>query len=512
MGKSKVKSRLLISATIIALAIVLATPQLRNLLPLAIMQEVSLLDDFNDGSTNGWQIRFTQGKDVTFQNVGGRLYLTWYQTEWYLYKKYDFTCFGNPLTVSYYHLSHYAARVHFGVFDLNWNRLYDSGGLSGYGGKTESLDIAAAVGKEVILAFFHPLEGQPTDIRVHEYIDNVKVTGYVSSGYVKLKANVNPEGHGADEIKIPVTARDAVDKPVPYLVVSYEISVGSWLKTGVVTTDTNGLSFIDEKGAADIGQGTLTLTATKAGETNRYYYPITILNRLRIAITGETIQYLNVPVKATIKFSDARDSSVEPDQLQISASLNGRIVSGSLSRVATGEYLWSMPSTETGMLQITADASKFGYSGKPSSLSIELKKPFITVSHNVPTTLQTGTRADILIKTLNPQKEMIDPARISVTIRDPFDVQRTVTLSRVSLGVYSFNMLFDKQGLYYFEVSAENSGYEPATVRLSVTSSTVGGPATDIAKGFFTSPIVLGVAVALIVFAVLRRLRRGARR
>jgi hypothetical protein len=359
-----------------------------------------------------------------------------------------------------------------------------------------SYDITGFVKGKTVKLEFKPYAGSG-----YLYLDDITLY-IIIKPELRLTAQVNAAGYPYDEVTVPVTATDGMGRPVANLLVQYEIQVGDWYRANTLLTDSQGRITINEKGKSP-GVGTLTLTAIYGGVRTERSYELVLKSYLVATLAAETIQYYNSPVKVTIQVRDSTGAAVDPENMVIEATLAGFSVSGQLTKREVGAYDWSLDARQPGRLTVKVTPQKYGFFLKPGVVDVDVRQPSVGWDHDVPENVDLGSTLNLIFKAYSPQKELMDPAEVTATLRDPFDVPQQVRLSRISVGVYGFTYTFSREGLYYLTLEAASPRFEASTLKLSINvRSPIATPVVDVVGGLLLSPVTLALISVGIIFAV----------
>jgi hypothetical protein len=361
---------------------------------------------------------------------------------------------------------------------------------------SNTFDISSyVVGKSAKITF------KPIGGTTYVYLDDIAVSAVYKSAVV-LSAEIVEAGYPYDTLSIPIHVVDNFGAPVSNLLVQYEFQVGEWYRSNTVITDSSGAVTItltpDEPGV-----GTLTLNTVYSGTVTSKTFTMNLRTYLVTSITVDSIQYLNVPAKAIITVKDSQGTPVDPERILLQADVGGITVSGTLSKREIGVYEWSA-NLPAGRLTLKATPEKPGYFIKSSVAEVDLLQPKIDFDYNVPDSIALGSSLSVVVKTYNPQKTLMEPTTITAILRDPNDATQTITLSKISTGVYGFTYTFDKEGLYNLNFEAKAPKFDSSVLHLTLNVQSQTNPAGDFVSGFLLSPVTLAIVAASIIFAVWR--------
>lgn len=495
------------------------------------VREVVDVSEF-DGTYDGWSysvlpinsryVTNYRAYDFTFE--GGKLKFKWNLYTTYYYEQVDFKImFYKPFNISTFQNQVYitvdwsskigAPRERLYVeavaLDKDLNKIYSSSWSSP--GSEILITMPSEtkyIGAILILRTFtgNYREGML-------YLDRIALRYYVDASTVKFEVNL-PIEDGVfvapiHKVEIPIRLRNIVNEPISFQTVNYLIEVEDWSASGTVITDANGYSTINVGKAGATGLGSLKLWITYNGKYNEQFFDIRIKDAILVNIKGEDIQYYNEPLTLTLIFTDYLNETIDPERILITPEWEGGgIVTSSIEKESIGIYIWKAHVSREGKLIITCKGEKYNYISDEETFILTVKKPFITISHEIPNRVDVGETLTMAIKTLTPQKELIDPDEIKVSITDPMNIIHNPTISRVTKGVYAFTYTFNKQGLYLISIEAKESGFETGLIEVTVTASRIATPAGEVTAGVLGSPVMWGITLAGIMFSVFMFLKR----
>lgn len=93
--------------------------------------------------------------------------------------------------------------------------------------------------------------------------------------------------------------------------------------------------------------------------------------------------------------------------------------------------------------------------------TVEVKKPFVAVKHDIPASLDKGESVQIKILTFNPHNESLKADSVTLKITKPDDSVDTVILDRGNDGLeYTGVYNYAKAGNYVTRIYANKAGYD----------------------------------------------------
>lgn len=93
-------------------------------------------------------------------------------------------------------------------------------------------------------------------------------------------------------------------------------------------------------------------------------------------------------------------------------------------------------------------------------ITVEVRKPFVDETNNIPTTLDKGQNELITVSTFNPHNEVLDADSVTLIVTRPDNKQETIEMKKDSTGKFSSNFNYDKAGSYVFKIHASKLGYD----------------------------------------------------
>jgi len=308
--------------------------------------------------------------------------------------------------------------------------------------------------------------------------------------------------------------------PQPNIVMIGEIwNNGIVISSDTQTTDATGKVNLNFYNVEAFGEAELKITAKNIGGRDK-----TAISKLtfsgsilKFASTTESyIQTNKEPIKFTVNVQDNQFRWITESQItnfQIISSLSyGQIIASSYKYLGDGDYAISVNVTGTGVFLGKVSFDYLGSNFTSPTIQIDVRVSAISIdTSKIPASSYINFTETIPFSFTDSTGNLIDPDTINVIISLPSGYQEKLLsksdLTRVSLGVYSFQYTFLQVEKYTFDVYATKESLAEGHARGSTAISGTGttGPGPSFGFGNLKYFLYAGIAIFIIIILLGRK-------
>ena len=138
--------------------------------------------------------------------------------------------------------------------------------------------------------------------------------------------------------------------------------------------------------------------------------------------------------------------------------------------------------------------------------------PALLLDSNIPRKMDVGQTlyATLTFTSSLGSNYYVDPASLTVTVKDPSNRESQLPLTRIGIGRYAFTLSFPNQGAYYIRVIASLAGYVSVNT-IFLVDSVKSATYMDLIMGAVNSPTVYAIWVVVfsVILAVVFKVKKG---
>jgi len=173
-----------------------------------------------------------------------------------------------------------------------------------------------------------------------------------------------------------------------------------------------------------------------------------------VNLESPLIQYNNQPIEVIFS-SNISNPSIEVffNEQQLYKLINQTEGDYNLG-VNGNNYIITYDTAEKGLFKIVVAESNIS-----DVITIEIKNPYITVKHDIPSSVEQGDDVTITIQPVNPQGEPEDADSVDIDVTGPDNKKQTIFMNKVD-DVFKANYEYGLPGNYIFKIHARKLGFD----------------------------------------------------